>query len=133
MGVLEEIAAERQRQMDVEGWTPEHDDGHFAGEMARAAAAYAIQGSMPDSERMYEAELRAIVRHGRERHATLGSINVAALVWPWIGQWWKPTYPRRNLVKAAALIVAEIERLDRRDRRNAERAGVPASQMEDGR
>jgi hypothetical protein len=33
--------------------------------------------------------------------------------WPWDLKWWKPTTPRRDLVKAAALIVAEIERLDR--------------------
>jgi len=34
-------------------------------------------------------------------------------VWPWGGFTWKPTTPRRDLVKAAALILAEIERLDR--------------------
>lgn len=33
--------------------------------------------------------------------------------WPWMKVWWKPTTKRRNLVKAGALILAEIERLDR--------------------
>lgn len=33
--------------------------------------------------------------------------------WPWDKKWWKPKDARRNLVKAAALIVAEIERIDR--------------------
>lgn len=33
--------------------------------------------------------------------------------WPWHKLWWKPAGPRRNLIKAAALLVAEIERLDR--------------------
>lgn len=33
--------------------------------------------------------------------------------WPWAYVWWKPGDPRRNLIKAAALIIAEIERLDR--------------------
>jgi hypothetical protein len=33
--------------------------------------------------------------------------------WPWSQDWWKPTNPRRDLVKAGALIAAEIERLDR--------------------
>jgi len=28
--------------------------------------------------------------------------------------WWKPKGPRRDLIRAAALIVAEIERIDRR-------------------
>ena len=34
-------------------------------------------------------------------------------IWPWDESWWKPTTRRRNLVKAGALILAEIERLDR--------------------
>ncbi|TCL90326.1 hypothetical protein C8J38_10842 [Rhizobium sp. PP-WC-2G-219] len=33
--------------------------------------------------------------------------------WPWDYAWWKPTDRRRDLIKAAALIIAEIERLDR--------------------
>lgn len=33
--------------------------------------------------------------------------------WCWDRSWWKPTTPRRDLVKAAALILAEIERIDR--------------------
>jgi hypothetical protein len=36
-----------------------------------------------------------------------------AWTWPWEAKWWKPTTPRRNLVKAGALILAEIERIDR--------------------
>jgi hypothetical protein len=34
-------------------------------------------------------------------------------MWPWARQWWKPTGARRDLVKAAALLLAEIERIDR--------------------
>lgn len=33
--------------------------------------------------------------------------------WPWENQWWKPEDYRSNLLKAAALLVAEIERYDR--------------------
>lgn len=40
------IAAERQRQIEVEGWTAEHDAEHDHGELARAAAAYAMQSPM---------------------------------------------------------------------------------------
>ena len=36
--------------------------------------------------------------------------------WPWVRRWWKPTDRRRDLVKAGALILAEIERLDRIER-----------------
>jgi len=34
-------------------------------------------------------------------------------LWPWSPMWWRPTTQRRDLVKAGALIMAEIERIDR--------------------
>ena len=40
--------------------------------------------------------------------------------WPWSLDWWKPKDPRRDLVRAGALIVAEIERLDRQPARGAD-------------
>lgn len=85
---LTDIIAERQRQQTVEGWTPEHDDQHDDFEMSVAAACYALNA------------------HG---FAALGTMSL----WPWDAAWWKPTNPRRDLVKAAALIAAEIERIDR--------------------
>lgn len=83
---LHDVAAERFRQIHAEGWTPEHDDQHKNGELARAAACYTISYDL-----------------GTERD----------LLWPWSEDWWKPSDPRRNLVKAGALILAEIDRLDR--------------------
>ena len=41
------ITAERQRQVAVEGWTPEHDAHHSKGELARAAACYALGARPP--------------------------------------------------------------------------------------
>jgi hypothetical protein len=40
-------------------------------------------------------------------------------IWPssWGAHWLKDTAPRRDLVKAGALILAEIERLDRAEAR----------------
>jgi hypothetical protein len=35
------------------------------------------------------------------------------LFWPWEASWFKPSTARRDLIKAGALILAEIERLDR--------------------
>lgn len=86
-----DVLAERRRQIDVEGWTPEHDDGHAHGEMAQAAASYCFAAS---------------------DQPTMGKVW-----WPWSSEWWKPAAPRRMLVKAAALIIAEIERLDRAEAR----------------
>lgn len=93
MSVINEIAAERKRQIEQEGWTPEHDDEHKYFEMARAAVCYAFGA------------YQSIITKKPALHE----------YWPkeWDKAWWKPTTPRRDLIKAAALIVAEIERLDR--------------------
>lgn len=101
MSAIDEIAAERRRQVEAEGWTPEHDDEHSAGEMATAAACYAYNAGSNDLNR----------RWNRGRPPT---------PWPWAGEWWKPTDRRRDLIKAGALILAEIERLDRLSRTTEE-------------
>ena len=88
----------------MEGWTPEHDNEHDGGQMALAAAAYAIGSRW--NER-YKAE-------SGPPHST----------WPWERAWWKPASARRMLVKSAALIVAEIERLDRAALARADAAGT---------
>ncbi len=94
MSVIDDIATERQRQIDGEGWATEHDDAYSAWELARAAMCYAGNAGFNDD-----------IRDKYQSHPPLG--------WPWRSAWWKPTSRRRDLVKAAALIVAEIERLDR--------------------
>lgn len=83
-----DVLAERRRQVEQEGWTPEHDDEHGDHAMSCAAGCYA----------MYTLAYPA------------GDPPPA---WPWAADWWKPTTHRRNLIKAGALILAEIERLDR--------------------
>nr|WP_295465288.1 hypothetical protein [Mesorhizobium sp.] len=97
LDAMRDLFAERQRQKTVEGWTPEHDDEHDDGELARAASAYALNAGLP---KRFETLARAL----RNEHGA---------IWPWHSDWWKPTDPRRDLVKAGALILAEIERLDR--------------------
>lgn len=87
---LLDVLAERRRQIEAEGWTPEHDDKHAEG-LACAAACYAVG----------------------DRRLMIAGDMADIEVWPWDESWWKPTNRRRDLVKAAALILAEIERLDR--------------------
>ena len=98
--IILEIARERERQIEKEGWTLEHDDVHVKGEMAQAAGIYAINSADPNLLDFDDS-------FGPEPG------EVYPLGWPWHHQWWKPKNPRRDLVRAAALIVAEIERLDR--------------------
>lgn len=95
-GAVADIAAERRRQMEAEGWSPEHDDKHDKGELAGAAACYA----------MNDLNIHNIALGHR-------IVMIVRDLWPWALSWWKPTDHRRNLVKAGALIVAEIERRDR--------------------
>lgn len=91
---MKDVIAERERQVATEGWTAEHDDHHAFGEMARAAMSY----------------IEHTLRH---RGSSIYSIISAPWEWPWARQWWKPKEPRRDLVRAAALIIAEIDKLDR--------------------
>jgi len=83
------ILNERRRQIREEGWTPEHDDCHREDELTAAAACYLYAGS----------RLPKPLRHP----------------WPW-PTGFKPSDRVRNLVKAGALIAAEIDRLIRFER-----------------
>lgn len=87
------IAEERKRQVEKEGYTAKNDDKQSKRELARAAACYAIDHVNPTQ---------------------LG------FGWPWDRQCWKPTPddPVRQLVKAGALIAAEIDRLQRLEEEN---------------
>ena len=94
----EAIKAERQRQLDVEGWTPEHDDRHDDGSLLRAAVFYFQHGARKDFPLHYEKD-------------------GAPTGWPWDAKWWKPKTPRRDLERAGALAMAERDRLRRLHRR----------------
>ena len=92
------IASERLRQMDVERWTPEHDDRHSDGTLSAAACCYAA--------------LARRQADGTIQNTTDGMPPPGG--WPWDEEWWKPDDdPIRNLEKAGALIAAEIDRLQR--------------------
>lgn len=96
--VLTEVKAERLRQINEEGWSPDYDDQQSNGQISAAAGCYALEDSSADIDSKFP------------RRELPDGVPKA---WPWLSNWWKPTTRRRNLIKAAALIVAEIERLDR--------------------
>ena len=99
-GAMADVAAERQRQIDAEGYDHEHDDQHDTGGLAAAAWCYVHS---------------ALCEIGKPK-APVPAINAIPAFWPWEDAAWKPKGARRNLIRAAALIVAEIERMDRRGR-----------------
>lgn len=84
---LDLIQLERARQVN-KGWTPEHDDSHTDGEIALAAACYALTSRV---------EVEGVPR----------MINA---LWPWEREAFHPKGAISDLVYAGALIVAEIER-----------------------
>lgn len=92
MDGAERIAAERRRQVEVEGYTVEHDvDHHGHGELLEAALAYIewLPEEWQDPDTVRDVERR----------------------WPFPDGWKPSSDPVRNLEKAGALIAAEIDRL----------------------
>lgn len=96
---IEIINEERWRQIEMEGWTPEHDAEHKNGELADAAACYA----MTEHTKVY------LWRRGM----TVSRKPDCPLFFPFEPQLWKPCPDDRihELAKAGALIAAEIDRL----------------------
>jgi hypothetical protein len=92
---IELIAEERDRQLNEENYTPDHDDEHVEGELSIAAANYAMA-------------------HIARRD---GWKNDRILYWPFEKESWKPSGNDRvrELVKAGALLAAEIDRLKRKE------------------
>ncbi len=101
MNGAEMILAERARQVADEGWTPEHDDAHDRGELRHAASCY-------------------IVAAGDDARPNFTPPDG----WPFEAEAWKPSERIDDLVKAGALIAAEIDRLLRRGHTHGREPGV---------
>lgn len=93
---IELIAAERKRQIEKEGWTADHDRQHVFGELALAAVCYAAP--------------RKIYVREEDSDQT-----VYRDPWPKTWSWGNDKRGQHDritaLVKAGALIAAEIDRL----------------------
>ena len=89
---VRDVVAERQRQIYGEGFDEAHDEQWAHDELVEAAVCYC--------------EAPTLLALGLPPAQGPGA-------WPWDLKWWKPKDRRRDLVRAAALIIAEIDRLDR--------------------
>lgn len=91
---INDVIAERYRQIFVEGFTHELDDQRDPKDLVLAGSAYAINAA-----------------------TTLGGYLIAPNFipgqWPFPRLWWKPKTPREDLIRAAALLIAAIEHIDR--------------------
>lgn len=92
------IAIDRQRQYTAEGYIGPRDDEYVHGEIGCAAVAYLLAGLEPAAGAPY-----------------LDINETARSWWPWHPEYFKPDPADRvrTLVKAGALIAAEIDRLNR--------------------
>jgi hypothetical protein len=90
---MRDMITERVRQIDVDRFTPDHDMGHTAGELALAAASYINTGIDQ--------------LHGRDWPPSQHPDT-----WPWQREAWRPGDARANLIKGIAIAWAAIDRLD---------------------
>lgn len=92
---IENIRAERARQIEAEGYDAAHDDAHTDGSLLWVAVLYWLNATGQLS-----------MRHDGK----------APVGWPWHEKYWKPKTPREDLVRAGALCLAEKDRMKRLDR-----------------
>lgn len=78
------IRQERVRQVREEGWSALHDTQWRDGQLVQAAICYALTG--------------------------MGDRLVSKMFWPWDSSWYKPHFDDSDLVRAGALIAAELDR-----------------------
>lgn len=97
------IATERNRQRS--NWSDTHDDEHDKGELIAAAACYAS---------LAQRQITGALRRG-----------VQVNPWPFSDGWKPKPDPITNLTIAAALIAAEIDRIQRERARAVPRQGRP--------
>lgn len=92
--VINEISLEYQDQR--RRFSKLQDDCYILGQLAGVAACYCLDSCRPSGTNIKN-DIKLIIPR----------------IWPWDIAWWKPRTQRENLIRAAALIISEIERLDR--------------------
>lgn len=103
MDGIERIAAERHRQIEELGYTPEHDAHHMEGDMGYVAACLAA----PSTIYLFKVENQDTAERSR---------GLVHWVEPWPSGWPRKQITNRadrirELEKAGAVIAAEIDRL----------------------
>lgn len=114
---IELIAAERQRQIEVEGWNDLHDNDHNTMQLSGAAGCYLANAI----NKAYEGEphtkkKRARFQYNYDEMWKPGVVRKGGWKdgWPWDEEWDKRKKHDkvRSLVIAGALIAAELDRLN---------------------
>lgn len=90
---LRDVIAERIDQIDRHGFTLAHDRGHHPGNLALGAASY----------------LNTAIDQLHGKHC---DPKAPADTWPWEREAWRPGDARANIVKALAIGLAVLDRID---------------------
>lgn len=137
MNVLREIALERLRQQEAEGFTSDHDnEEHAAADLAMAGASYAISAASQlcfyAADAIQEDAQTALDLQDAAAYVEEGGQlrELSENMWPWEDMY-KPKDVRRDLIRAAALIVAQIEQIDAITAQLREYPVDPRSEQED--
>lgn len=91
--VLLDVANEREHQIIDNGWTPEKDDAYFNGQLTAGGIACALLAGVPDM--------------GKDQ------VDLAQAMWPFPPDKLKDKGRRQNLIRGIAMLVAEVEKIDR--------------------
>lgn len=96
------LCAERLEQVERHGFTAAHDARHVDGEIAQGALAYLLAGmaaalGMDDDPRATE------------------TLAAAFNAWPFAGSGFRTGTPSECFIKAAAMLLAEVDRIEAQD------------------
>lgn len=91
------LCQERLDQVERHGFSAAHDDMHRDSAIAQGALAYLLAGMAPDC-RLPD---------------TLA--ETAANIWPWGAHTFRPGATEECFIKAAAMLLAEVDRIHRAD------------------
>ncbi|MGN6122977.1 MAG: hypothetical protein ACTHOJ_08460 [Sphingomonas oligoaromativorans] len=98
---LARVLRERVEQIDRHGYSPEHDLDHEPGELACAALAYLMMGV----NLLGEADSPPTALHE-------DVLRESTQYWPWMDGFRPSLDPAAMLAKAAALLLATMDRID---------------------
>ena len=107
------ILNERKRQVEKHGYDGPHDDDHTCAEIADAAAVFLHAYQHQACVASYRNGV--LIKHETPKASIYKNVESDASVplWPWSNMPKISKNKIRNLVKAGALIAAEIDRLGR--------------------
>lgn len=106
MSGIEAFASERTRQIELLGYTIEHDADHHFTDLVKAAQCYSAVAAMTETNVWDEQTQEWFTRD----EIIEGIIDT---IWPWEPHFFKPsTDAMRNLEKAGALLAAAYDNLE---------------------